>query len=84
MRAQKEPPLDVDDIQDSSDGQTIPFGVSGIFEQACEAPLKQIAKENARLHHHIDSGAEEPFEFHRATLVLMFELLTLFQKPSSV
>ena len=81
MRAQKEPPLDVDDIQDSSDEQAIPFGVLGIFEKASEAPLKQIARENARLHRHIDSGAEEPFEFHRATVVLMFELLTLLQKP---
>ena len=53
VRAQKEPPLDLDDIQDCSDGPASPFGVVGIFEEACDAPLKNIAEENLRFLHHI-------------------------------
>ena len=81
VKAQKEPPLDLDDIEDCSDGSAPPFGVVGIFAEACDAPLKKLATESQRFLHHIASGNEELFVFYSPTLLFMLELLSLLQKP---
>ena len=81
VKAQKEPPLDIDDFQDSSHGVAPPFGEVGIFEEASGAPLAAIEKEALRLRDHISSSSSEHFTIDSPALMATVEILSVLQNP---